>query len=92
MIVSWVTVDEPGSSDVRYWSENSNQKKLAKGKFTTYRYFNYSSGYIHHCTLRNLEFLTKYYYEVGLLNTTRQFWFVTPPKVGPDVPYTFGLI
>ncbi|MED6136333.1 hypothetical protein PIB30_055094 [Stylosanthes scabra] len=23
MIVSWVTVDEPGSSDVRYWSENS---------------------------------------------------------------------
>lgn len=20
------------------------------------------------------------------------FWFVTPPEVGPDVPYTFGLI
>lgn len=39
-----------------------------------------------------LQFDTKYYYEVGLENTTRKFWFVTPPKPGPDVPYTFGLI
>lgn len=40
----------------------------------------------------HLQFDTKYYYEVGIGNTTRQFWFVTPPEVGPDVPYTFGLI
>ena len=39
-----------------------------------------------------LQYDTKYNYEVGIGNTTRQFWFVTPPKVGPDVPYTFGLI
>jgi acid phosphatase type 7 len=39
-----------------------------------------------------LEYNTKYYYEVGLGNTTRQFWFITPPEIGPDVPYTFGLI
>jgi hypothetical protein len=39
-----------------------------------------------------LQFDTKYYYEVGIGNTTRQFWFLTPPKPGPDVPYTFGLI
>ncbi|KAL6995745.1 hypothetical protein U1Q18_005881 [Sarracenia purpurea var. burkii] len=38
------------------------------------------------------RFDTKYYYEVGIGNTTRQFWFITPPKVGPNVPYTFGLI
>ena len=37
MIVSWVTEDEPGSSIVVYWSENSTHKKQAKGKYTTYR-------------------------------------------------------
>ncbi|KAG5008004.1 hypothetical protein GLYMA_09G229200v4 [Glycine max] len=92
VIVSWVTVDEPGSSEVHYWSENSDKKKIAEGKLVTYRFFNYSSGFIHHTTIRNLEYKTKYYYEVGLGNTTRQFWFVTPPEIGPDVPYTFGLI
>ncbi|CAK9140086.1 unnamed protein product [Ilex paraguariensis] len=69
VIVSWVTVDEPGSDTVLYWSENSKQKKEAKGRFNT-----------------------KYYYEVGIGHTTRTFWFTTPPEVGPDVPYTFGLI
>lgn len=39
-----------------------------------------------------LQFDTKYYYEVGIGQTPRTFWFVTPPAVGPDVPYTFGLI
>ncbi|KAF3639246.1 Purple acid phosphatase 2, partial [Capsicum annuum] len=29
---------------------------------------------------------------VGIGHTTRTFWFVTPPPVGPNVPYTFGLI
>ncbi|MCH90158.1 purple acid phosphatase 2, partial [Trifolium medium] len=92
VIVSWVTEDEPGSNAVRYWSENSKHKKLATGKIVTYRYFNYTSGFIHHATIRNLKYDTKYYYEVGLGNTTRQFWFTTPPEIGPDVPYTFGLI
>ncbi|XP_019165536.1 PREDICTED: purple acid phosphatase 2-like [Ipomoea nil] len=92
MIVSWVTVDEPGSNTVLYWSENSKHKKEAKGKMKTYKYFTYTSGYIHHCTIRDLEYNTKYYYEVGIGNTTRTFWFMTPPEVGPDVPYTFGLI
>ncbi|MBA0782524.1 hypothetical protein Gotri_000401 [Gossypium trilobum] len=44
VIVSWVTEDEPGSSTVVYWSENSKEKKKAKGKFNTYRFFNYTSG------------------------------------------------
>ena len=58
MIVSWVTMDEPGSSAVRYWSENSGKKKIAEGKFVTYRFLsNYSSGFIHHTTIRNLEVL-----------------------------------
>jgi len=55
MIVSWVTVDEPGKSLVHYWSDASQHKRVAKGNHVTYRYFNYSSGFIHHCTLRDLE-------------------------------------
>ncbi|KAJ6707922.1 PURPLE ACID PHOSPHATASE [Salix viminalis] len=92
VIVSWVTADESGSDTVIYWSENSIQKKQAEGKTYTYKFYNYTSGYIHHCIIRNLEFNTKYYYVVGVGHTTRQFWFTTPPAVGPDVPYTFGLI
>lgn len=38
------------------------------------------------------QYNTKYYYEVGIGYSPRTFWFVTPPEVGPDVPYTFGLI
>eukprot|EP00258_Populus_trichocarpa_P001589 XP_002300736.2 purple acid phosphatase 2 [Populus trichocarpa] len=92
VIVSWVTQDEPGSKTVLYWAENSGLKKIAEGFIVTYKFYNYTSGYIHHCTIEDLEFDTKYYYEVGIGNTTRQFWFLTPPKPGPDVPYTFGLI
>ncbi|KAF3435754.1 hypothetical protein FNV43_RR22846 [Rhamnella rubrinervis] len=92
VIVSWVTVDEPGSSKVLYWSEHNHQAKQAQGKVLTYKFYNYTSGYIHHCTVRNLKYNTKYYYVVGIGHTERKFWFVTPPEVGPDAPYTFGLI
>ncbi|KAF5818131.1 putative phosphoric monoester hydrolase [Helianthus annuus] len=62
------------------------------GSIVTYKYYNYSSPYIHHCTIKNLEYNTKCFYEVGTGDATRRFWFTTPPEVGPDVPYTFGLI
>ncbi|KAK2978262.1 hypothetical protein RJ640_017113 [Escallonia rubra] len=92
VIVSWVTMDEPGPDTVHYWKENSKHKKKAKATVTTYKYYTYASGYIHHCTIKHLEFNTKYYYEVGAGSLARTFWFTTPPEVGPDVPYTFGLI
>ncbi|KAL6270024.1 hypothetical protein ACE6H2_026935 [Prunus campanulata] len=91
VIVSWVTVEEPGSNTVLYWSAYSKKQK-SEGKVTTYKFYNYTSGYIHHTTIRNLKFNTKYYYVVGIGRTERQFWFITPPEVGPDIPYTFGLI
>ncbi|CAN1255826.1 Purple acid phosphatase 2 [Linum perenne] len=72
VIVSWVTVEEPGSSRVVYWKEPGTEKKIGEGKYKRYKFFNYTSGFIHHCIIRNLE--------------------VTPPPIGPDVPYTFGLI
>ncbi|KAJ4966258.1 hypothetical protein NE237_018107 [Protea cynaroides] len=92
MIVSWVTPDEPGSSLVTYWPKKSKEKYVAEGYYLTYNYYNYTSGFIHHCTIPNLKYNTKYYYEVGDGNVTRKFWFRTAPPVGPDVPYTFGLI
>ncbi|XP_052200704.1 purple acid phosphatase-like [Diospyros lotus] len=92
LIVSWITPDEPGSNTVVYWADNSKLKNRAEGIVFRYKFFNYTSGYIHHCTIKDLEFDTKYYYEVGTGNSTRQFWFITPPGVGPDFPYTFGLI
>ncbi|GAB4853857.1 prolyl aminopeptidase [Ancistrocladus abbreviatus] len=92
VIVSWTTMEEPGSNKVLYWKENSKEKKEAKGKFTKYKFYNYTSGFIHHCTIKHLEHSTKYYYEVEIGHSPRTFWFMTPPEVGPDVPYTFGLI
>ncbi|KAG9131046.1 hypothetical protein Leryth_006775 [Lithospermum erythrorhizon] len=93
VIVSWVTVDEAGSNKVVYWNEKSKKnKKEAEGYVTTYKYYNYTSGYIHHCTIKGLEFSSKYYYMVGTGNSSRTFWFKTPPPIGVDVPYTFGLI
>uniref|UniRef100_A0A7N0T820 Purple acid phosphatase n=1 Tax=Kalanchoe fedtschenkoi TaxID=63787 RepID=A0A7N0T820_KALFE len=92
VIVSWVTMDEPGFSTVMYWREDGLTKKSAKGKYTTYKYHNYASGYIHHVTINNLKYDSKYYYEIGMGHTVRRFWFWTPPAVGPDAPYTFGLI
>ncbi|KAL6270022.1 hypothetical protein ACE6H2_026933 [Prunus campanulata] len=91
VIVSWVTVDEPGSNTVVYWSAKGT-KEMAVGEVTTYKFYNYTSGYIHHTIISNLNFDTKYHYVVGIDHTKRQFWFITPPEVGPDVPYTFGLI
>ncbi|XP_020697635.1 purple acid phosphatase 2-like [Dendrobium catenatum] len=92
IIVSWVTPDEPGSSLVLYGTCENHLTFSAEGRVHQYIYYNYTSGYIHHCTIRNLKYDTKYYYAVGVGHTLRKFWFTTPPKVGPDVPYTFGLI
>ena len=58
MIVSWVTPDEPGSKTVLYWAENSELKNVAEGFILKYKYFNYTSGYIHHCTIKDLEVCT----------------------------------
>ncbi|KAE8730388.1 Purple acid phosphatase 2 [Hibiscus syriacus] len=92
VIVSWVTQDEPGSNTVVFWKENSNEKRKTEGEVKTYKFHKYTSGYIHHCIIRNLEYNTKYYYEIGDSDSNRKFWFTTPPPVSPDAPYTFGII
>ncbi|XP_042505685.1 purple acid phosphatase 2-like [Macadamia integrifolia] len=92
VIISWTTPYEPGSNTVVYWSEYSKQKFRAEGIILTYTFYNYTSGFIHHCNISDLEYNTKYYYKIGIGYSARIFSFMTPPGVGPDIPYTFGLI
>ncbi|GJT73270.1 replication protein A 70 kDa DNA-binding subunit B [Tanacetum coccineum] len=55
VIVSLVTPEEHGSNEVVYWVENSDTKYNSVGTIVTYKYYNYSSRYIHHCTITNPE-------------------------------------
>lgn len=91
VIVSWITPDEEGSPIVSYWDENSNNNQSCNATVQHYTFINYTSGFIHHCLLDNLDFDTKYFYMVGIGDSARTFFFTTPPRPG-DVPYTFGLI
>jgi len=38
------------------------------------------------------QYKTKYYYRIGSGDSSREFWFETPPKVDPDASYKFGII
>jgi hypothetical protein len=54
VIVSWVTPEEPGPSEVFYGKEKQYDQK-AEGTTTNYTFYNYKSGYIHHCLVDGLE-------------------------------------
>ncbi|XP_062202420.1 purple acid phosphatase 2-like [Phragmites australis] len=92
MTVSWVTMEDVGNSTVMYGCAMDKLDLAAVGTHTRYKYYNYTSGFIHHCTLTNLEHGTKYYYAMGFGDTVRTFCFTTPPKPAPDVPLRLGLI
>lgn len=38
------------------------------------------------------QYDTKYYYKIGQGDSSREFWFQTPPKIHPDASYKFGII
>lgn len=92
VIISWVTESEPGTSEVWYGTVEHEFEHKAEGKNTNYTFYNYKSGYIHHCLVDGLEYNTKYYYRIGTGATAREFWFQTPPEIDPDAPYIFGII
>ncbi|CAK9153193.1 unnamed protein product [Ilex paraguariensis] len=92
VIISWVTADEPGSSQVRYGTSEKNYGFSADGTVTNYTFYNYKSGYIHQCLVDGLAYNTKYYYKIGNGDSARKFWFQTPPEIHPDAPYKFGII
>ena len=55
VIISWVTADEPGPSKVQYGTSEKKYDFSADGTVTNYTFYNYKSGYIHHCLLDGLE-------------------------------------
>ncbi|KAE8658244.1 hypothetical protein F3Y22_tig00116973pilonHSYRG00035 [Hibiscus syriacus] len=92
VIISWVTPDKPGPSRVQYGTSEKKYDFIADGTVTNYTFYNYKSGYIHHCLVDGLEYEIKYYYKIGEGDSSREFWFQTPPKIDPDSPFTFGII
>ncbi|KAF8012077.1 hypothetical protein BT93_I0262 [Corymbia citriodora subsp. variegata] len=92
VIVSWVTSDAPGLSIVNFGTSPGRYTLSAEGTMTNYTFHDYKSGYIHHCLLEGLKYDTKYYYKIGEGESSREFSFQTPPKIGPDAPYKFGII
>ncbi|KAK1269024.1 Phosphoenolpyruvate phosphatase [Acorus gramineus] len=91
VIISWVTKADPGRSVVFYGLSEHKYDHHALGYVKNYTFYNYKSGYIHHCLVDGLEDDTKYYYKIGT-GDSREFWFETPPEIDPDAPYTFGII
>ncbi|KAF8095570.1 hypothetical protein N665_0330s0051 [Sinapis alba] len=61
MIISWVTpLNQAGSDVVTYWiAVNGSDIKRRKKKASTssYKFYDYSSGFLHHATIKNLEWL-----------------------------------
>ncbi|KAH7574368.1 hypothetical protein JRO89_XS03G0287400 [Xanthoceras sorbifolium] len=92
VIISWVTADEPGSSEVQFGTSENKYDFTAEGTMTNYTFYKYKSGYIHHCLVDGLQHDTKYYYKIGTGESSREFWFQTPPKINPDASYKFGII
>ncbi|KAJ7259199.1 hypothetical protein O6H91_02G155100 [Diphasiastrum complanatum] len=92
VIVSWVTPSEPGSSVVNYGTSKGQYEHSANGSITSYKFYDYTSGFIHHCVLSDLEYGTTYFYKLGTGNSTREFSFTTPPRVNQDSSYIFGII
>ncbi|KAL6586086.1 hypothetical protein OROMI_002730 [Orobanche minor] len=92
VIISWVTPSEPGSSKLRYGLSEGHCDLTAEGTMQNYTFYNYKSGYIHQCLVDDLQYDSKYYYEIGDGDSSRKFWFQTPPKINPDASYKFGII
>lgn len=81
MRVSWITSDKFTPSLVEYGKTPGKYNVSATGEHTSYRYFFYSSGKIHHVKIGPLEPDTGYYYRCG--GAGKEFSFKTPPSQFP---------
>nr|CAB3484450.1 unnamed protein product [Digitaria exilis] len=81
MRVSWVTDDKHAQSVVEYGKASRNYTASATGEHTSYRYFLYTSGKIHHVKIGPLEPSTVYYYRCGMAR--KEFTLRTPPATLP---------
>ncbi|KAB2631732.1 purple acid phosphatase 22-like [Pyrus ussuriensis x Pyrus communis] len=81
MRVSWVTESKHVKSIVEYGKESGIYNGKATGEHTSYKYFLYSSGKIHHVTIGPLDPATTYFYRCG--GSGPEFYFKTPPHKLP---------
>lgn len=81
MRVTWITDDKHAPSTVEYGMQPGTYNAMATGDHTSYRYFFYSSGKIHHVKIGPLEPATTYYYRCG--GSGPELSFKTPPATLP---------
>jgi hypothetical protein len=79
--VSWITEAKHTQSIVEYGKAPGAYNSVSTGEHTSYKYFFYSSGKIHHVKIGPLEPSTTYYYRCGGSNP--EFSFRTPPQKFP---------
>ncbi|KAL8516913.1 hypothetical protein ACS0TY_015239 [Phlomoides rotata] len=81
MRVSWITADKKVKSIVEYGKWPGKYDGSGTGETTSYHYFFYSSGAIHHVKIGPLDPNTTYYYRCG--GNGPEFRFRTPPSAFP---------
>ncbi|XP_073003800.1 purple acid phosphatase 22-like [Typha latifolia] len=87
MRISWVTDDTYMPSLVEYGKVSGKYDTSATGGHTSYRYFFYTSGKIHHVKIGPLDPDTVYYYRCGGIDD--EFTFKTTPA---SLPIQFAVI
>ncbi|XP_027073091.1 purple acid phosphatase 22 [Coffea arabica] len=85
--VSWITSHKHTKSTVEYGKSPGTYEASATGDHTSYHYFFYSSGEIHHVVIGPLEPSTTYYYRCG--GSGPESSFRTPPS---DLPIEFVIV
>lgn len=81
MRVSWITEDKHSETVVEYGTKKGEYSTKATGEHTSYHYFLYKSGKIHHVVIGPLQPGTTYFYRCGGLGP--EFSFKTPPSKLP---------
>lgn len=81
MRVSWITEDKHSETVVEYGTKKGEYSTKATGEHTSYHYFLYKSGKIHHAVIGPLQPGTTYFYRCGGLGP--EFSFKTPPSKLP---------
>ncbi|KAL2476294.1 Purple acid phosphatase 18 [Abeliophyllum distichum] len=86
MRITWITSDKSSHSFVEYGRSSKSYNFKAEGECTSYSYFLYRSGKIHHTVIGPLEDDTVYFYQCG--GDGPEFQFKTPPS---EFPVTFAV-
>ena len=81
MRVSWITEARQAPSMVEYGTVSGKYTGKANGETTSYEYFFYRSGKIHHVKIGPLKPGTTYFYICG--GSGPEFSFKTPPAKLP---------